>query len=104
MCWIVRPLPVSVKPMVLSDAVGVILLASRRPSVVKYQILTYSMALILSRANCAGKKGSLSGTGALRSNSGKMTFFLLGTWGVSSGWGGISDGGEGEGGVGGGRG
>ena len=77
-CWRAMPAFVLRKPKVSLSAVGVTLLASRMPSAVKYHSSTYSMILILSRANCAGKKGSLFGTKASSSKSGKVVFFLIG--------------------------
>ena len=84
---------------------GVTLLALRMPSAVKYHSSTYSMILILSRVNCAGKKGSLFRMKASSSKSRKVVFFLIGkissrsswTWGWGGGGGGGGAGGGGEG-------
>ena len=52
--WIAKPESVLTRPMVSSEVVGVILLASSMPSEVKYHSSTYSMALTLSTANFKG--------------------------------------------------
>ena len=97
MCWKVKPEVVLRRPKELLSAMGVTLLASSMPSEVKYQSSTYSMALTLSRANWAGKKGSLLGTEAFSLKSGKVSFFLVRGRGASSGRKGGRGGGEGEG-------
>ena len=97
MCWKVKPEVVLRRPKKSLSAMGVTLLASSMPLEVKYQSSMYSMALTLSRANWAGKKGSLLGMEAFSSKSEKVSFFLVRGRGALSGRKGGRGGGEGEG-------
>ena len=101
-CCRARPVSVHSMPKVSSVAVGVIWLASRMPSIVKYHNSTYSMALILSVAKVAGKKGRLCGMEEFMSKSVNIGSFRAGRI-ASASRGGPMTGGVGEraGGVGG---
>jgi len=73
--WIAKPASVLRIPRVSSEVEGEALLASRQPSVVKYQSSTYSMFSIFFVAYWPGVCGISSSIGALTSKSRKMTFF-----------------------------
>ena len=100
--WIARPVSVFSRPIVSSEVVSAILLASRMPSEVKYHNSTYSMAATLSIANGSGEYGILAEMVRSGLKLGNVVLFLGGCG--MSGEGLLSGGAMGERGAGGARG